>query len=610
MSKYLALEWDEHEIRLAIASGRGSTAVLERAFAAPLPAVAEGQPHSAETVAGVLREALAGESLRRLETLAVVGRPSIELKELSLPPAPDEDMPDMVRFQALRDFTQLSEDTPLDFIPLPGEDQEHRSVLAAAISQELLGEIRSTCDQAGLELKHLVLRPCAAAALLKRHQPAAGQVRMFVDLLGDEVDLTVLDQDTPLLMRTTRLPGDASQPEYCRPVFLEIRRTIAAVQNKLHGRRVEKIWLCGDGPSQQTLAEMAKSELDLPTELFDPFTAFEQSAGMRQRLPDHHSRFAPLLGMLADAVAGERHAIDFLQPRRRPAPKTRQRELAIGIACAAVLLLGFIGWTWWRMESLDSDIALLQKQSAKLDKEIKKNTKVQKEAEALNKWLAGDIPWLDEIYKLATRGPKAEDAMLTAIKAEVDTKGGASRGKLTLDMLAKNASAVEKQLRSLYPETVRNGPVTKDDEKSKLYNWKFKTESKIVRESTATAKKGPAAKAGVKSGANTTKPGSEAEKSKAPDSDNKAVAPPAATGPIENRADRAKTETAPATAGNPSSKEAAPAANAAAPTTTTPISATPSATPAAQPAGEPPTTIEFTPATVAPAGAASEKNGG
>jgi hypothetical protein len=53
---------------------------------------------------------------------------------------------------------------------------------------------------------------------------------------------------------------------------------------------------------------------------------------MRQRLPEHHSRFAPLLGMLADAVAGERHAIDFLQPRRRPAAKSHQRELAIGIA--------------------------------------------------------------------------------------------------------------------------------------------------------------------------------------------------------------------------------------------------------------------------------------
>ena len=35
------------------------------------------------------------------------------------------------KFQALRDFTQLSEDTPLDFIPRPGDSPEHRSVLAA-----------------------------------------------------------------------------------------------------------------------------------------------------------------------------------------------------------------------------------------------------------------------------------------------------------------------------------------------------------------------------------------------------------------------------------------------------------------------------------------------
>jgi hypothetical protein len=235
---------------------------------------------------------------------------------------------------------------------------------------------------------------------LKRHQPASDQVRMFVDLLGDEVDLTVLDQDTPLLMRTTRLPGDAAEPEYCRPVFLEIRRTIAAVQNKLHGRRVAKIWLCGDGPSQQSLAEMAKSELDLPTELFDPFTAFELSGELKQRLPDHHSRYAPLLGMLSDAVAGDRHAIDFLQPRRRPVPKTRQREMAIGIACAAVLLLGFLGWTWWRMDSMDRDIAQLQSRYGSLDKQIKKHKTVKSDAEELNKWLDRDINWLDELHRL------------------------------------------------------------------------------------------------------------------------------------------------------------------------------------------------------------------
>ncbi|MEX2142842.1 MAG: hypothetical protein WD894_26535 [Pirellulales bacterium] len=576
MPKYLALEWDEHEMRLAIASGRGSTAVLEKAFAVPLPAVADGQTQPAATVAAALRQALAGESLRRVETLAVVGRPSIELKELSLPPAPDEDLPDMVRFQALRDFTQLSEDTPLDFIALPGEDQEHRSVLAAAISQELLGEIRSTCEQAGLELKHLVLRPCAAAALLKRHQAAAGQVRMFVDLLRDEVDLTVLDQDTPLLMRTTRLPGDASQPEFCRPVFLEIRRTIAAVQNKLHGRRVEKIWLCGDGPSQQTLSEMVKSELDLPTELFDPFTAFELSGTLRQRLPEHHSRFAPLLGMLADAVAGDRHSIDFLQPRRRPAPKTRQRELAIAIACAAVLLLGFIGWTWWRMELLDGDIAQRQQEKASLEKKVKDNAKVEKEAKELNTWLAKDIPWLDAIQRLSTEGPKGEDAMIVGLKAEAEKTGG---GTLTLEVLATLPTKAPDQIRKVFPYTESAG-YTKSDGKVKRYGYKQKIESRLNREMLAAKAKAPASKAGVKPGSTKTKDGKAVKEPSRPQQGEKAASQPVTSTAPEVKGAESKVDTTPSTSENAPSPSPAGALPVASPPESKQTPAPASATPA------------------------------
>jgi Tfp pilus assembly PilM family ATPase len=493
MSKFLALEWDEHEIRVAIAGQRGGTAVLERAFAAPLPPAAD-KPHDAAMVAGVLREALAGESLRKVETLAVVGRTSIELKEMSLPPAPDEELPDMVRFQALRDFTQMSDDTPLDFIPLPGDDAEHKTVLAAAISNELLSEIRATCEQAGLTLNHLVLRPCASASLLQRHHPAAGQVRMFVDLLGDEVDLTVIDQDTPLLMRTTRLPGDASQPEYCRPLFLEIRRTIASVQNKLHGRRVEKIWLCGDGPSQQTLAEMVKSELDLPTELFDPFAQFEQAGGIRDRLPAHHSRFAPVLGLLADAASGSRHSLDFLDPRRKPVPKTRRREIAIATACAAALILMFIGWTWWRLRNMDNEITALSQRRSKLDAEVKKNKQAEKDAVELNSWLAGDVPWLDVLYRLSKDGPKAEDAMLTGLKADVDAKGGA---KMALDVFAKSSTKFGQELRAIYPKTQLDAILNND--KVKRYPKKFKADLKIDEEAVDATKKQPTVKAEAKS---------------------------------------------------------------------------------------------------------------
>jgi Tfp pilus assembly PilM family ATPase len=523
MSKFLALEWDEHEMRVAIASQRGRTAVLERVFATPLPP-ADDKPHDASAIAGVLREALVGESLRKVETLAVVGRTSIELKEMSLPPAPDDEVPDMVRFQALRDFTQMSDDTPLDFIPLPGEDAEHKTVLAAAISNELLSEIRATCEQAGLNLDHLVLRPCASASLLQRHHPAAGQVRMFVDLLGDEVDLTVIDQDTPLLMRTTRLPGDASQPEYCRPLFLEIRRTIASVQNKLHGRRVEKIWLCGDGPSQQTLSEMVKSELDLPTELFDPFAQFEQAGGMRDRLPAHHSRFAPVLGLLADAAAGSRHALDFLDPRRRPVPKTRRREIALATACAATLILMFIGWTWWRLRTMDNEITALSQRRSKLNSEVQKNKQAEKDADELNRWLAGDVPWLDVIYRLSKEGPTAEHAMLTGLKADVDTKAGGAT--MALDVYATDSTKVGRELSQVYSKTELDSIL--GNEKVKRYPFKFKADMTIDEVAVAATKKQPTGKDDAKSSSEKsdknakkegdTKPANEKTPEKTPES--------------------------------------------------------------------------------------------
>lgn len=573
MSKFLALEWDEHEVRVAIASQRGATAMLERAFAAPLPA-ADDKPHDAALIAGVLREALAGESLRKVETLAVVGRTSIELKEMSLPPAPDDELPDMVRFQALRDFTQMSDDTPLDFIPLPGDDAEHKTVLAAAISNELLSEIRSTCEQAGLNLNHLVLRPCASASLLQRHHPAAGQVRMFVDLLGDEVDLTVIDQDTPLLMRTTRLPGDASQPEYCRPLFLEIRRTIASVQNKLHGRRVEKIWLCGDGPSQQTLSEMVKSELDLPTELFDPFAQFEQAGGVRDRLPAHHSRFAPVLGLLADAAAGSRHALDFLDPRRRPVPKTRRREIALATACVSTLILMFIGWTWWRLRTLDNEITALSQERSKLDSEVKKNKPAEKDAVELNTWLAGDVPWLDVLYRLSKEGPKAEDAMLTGLKADVDTKGSA---KMALDVYATSSTKVGRELRAVYPKTQLDAIL--NNEKVKRYPKKFKADLKIDEEAVDATKKQPTVKADAKSSTGksdkSAKKEGESKPAKENTSDQKSQSTQAADGKA-TATDASNKTGAPSTA--PKSGDAK--ADAAAPADSTPDSKTvPSAVP-------------------------------
>jgi Tfp pilus assembly PilM family ATPase len=584
MSKLLAVEWDEHEIRLAIASSRGGVAVLEKAFSVRLPPSPDGKPVDRTTIGNALRAAVSGEALRKAETLAVVGRPSIELKDLTLPPAPDEELPDMVRFQAMRDFTQLQDDWPLDFIPLSGSAEESHQVLAAAISPETLGEARAICEQADLDLKHLVLRPCASASLLARHRPGPSRIRLLVDMLGDEVDLTVLNDDRPIFMRTARLAGDSASQEQFRAVLMEIRRTIAAMQNRLHGRRVDEVHLCGDGPHQTTLAERIETELDLPTELFDPFANFEGARAIERKLPEHRSRFVPLLGMLADAGASERQAIDFINPRRRPAAKSYRREMLLGAALAAVLLLSFAGFTWLWTSSLDSDIQQLAGKGTNLDREIEKGKKVQREVAEIEKWMAGDVVWLDMLYRISTKAPKAQDAMLTGLTATTNNQGAVLKleGAVRTHEQFKN---LEKQLRA---EKVHIAPGEVDqDVKSTKYPLTFKSDVLITPQMAKASREVAKAQRGAAGAKISKEPPADSakkvEEKTSPPADSSAVKKDSADAKAEVKEASAETksapaETKPAEVVTPSS--AAPAQNQPAPAPAVAPAATPSPAPA------------------------------
>ncbi|MDZ4820551.1 MAG: hypothetical protein SGJ20_16420 [Planctomycetota bacterium] len=473
MAKFLAVEWDNKEIRLVIARQRGNEAVLEQAKTIPLA----NSSGTAQSITKLLQDALNDQQLKRLECLATVGRPDIELKDLSLPPAPDHELPDMVRFQALRDFTHLGDDWPIDFIPLPGSAEEQRSVMTGAISPTVLAEITQVFTAVDLKLQHLVLRPCAAASLLARRRPQHSQVRMLVDMLGDEVDLTVLVGDTPIFMRTARLPADSRHSESARPLIGEIRRTIAAVHNRLHDRRVEAVVLCGNGLIEQSLSEQIRQEINLPVELFDPFAEFGLEGGLERKLPADRSRFVPLLGLIAGAAAQSRHDMDFLDPRRPPVPRNYRRELAAAAALVGVLLLAFIGWTWWSLSELDAQILATNDASKQLDAKIKQVDQLQKEMGDIEKWMSGDIAWLDVLHDVSTNAPKAQEAMLRSLNGRSSDKSG---GTITLEgMLSKQESfsALEQRMRDNYRQgTVREINRTSPSER---YPWNFKADMAI-----------------------------------------------------------------------------------------------------------------------------------
>src|SRR6185369_11997106 len=381
MSRLIALEWDAKEARVAIGRKRsGGGVVIDQAFAVALPQRDDGSTAEPD-VGASLAKVLSDHGVSRSEAIVAVGRANIELRFLSTPPVPAEELPDIVRFQAVRQFTTLGDDWPLDFVPLAPNADGGMNVLAAAIAPDLLKQIQKDCATAGITIGRLVLRPFAAAALLKG-SAEDGKCRMIVDLLRDEADLTVLIGSQVIFPRTVRLPT-AEGEVLARALLAEGRRTMIAAQNQLGGRRVEEVVIFGDGQHHASLKQLLEKELSLTVRLVDPFEHVEW-ADTKAKRPEYPGTFAPLVGLMLDEASGTAPTIDFLHIRKKAAPPNqRRRFVAIAAAIAAVLLLGFFVMQW-QLWTMDRELDTLRTKRYKQDKMAKESAKPIKDAEALD----------------------------------------------------------------------------------------------------------------------------------------------------------------------------------------------------------------------------------
>jgi len=455
MPRFLALEWNDTEARVAVASSRGGRVALEHAFAVDLRPEQTGAEVQPADVERRIAAACAARRLSRISALVAIGHGDVELRRLSLPPAPDEELPDLVRFQATREFNTLGEDWPLDFLPIGDDPEQPRTVLAAAASPEIVETNQATCQAAGLKLGRLVLRPCATASLVShRKRPKPEQVRLLVELLEDEADLTVTIAERVVFLRRARLHGNPlSGTEAAEALVSEVRRTLVAAQNQLHGQRVDSIWLCGATPEHVTLADSIRDQFPVSLELFDPFDGLDLEGDLRRGMPEHPDRFAPLLGMLVDELEGAGHALDLLHPRRPPQPPSHRDKYALaGMAVAALVLL-LLGLTWFQSGQLNKEIARLKGELTRasalsktlgyegrvgLDDMVEEVQEKQKMVEEIEKWTGTTVGWLDELRWLSEKVPDAQDAMITQLTLSISP----GKTEMTLDGRARSAEAV------------------------------------------------------------------------------------------------------------------------------------------------------------------------
>jgi Tfp pilus assembly PilM family ATPase len=467
MSRLLALEWDTREARLVVGRTVGRSLTVEAAFAVALDS------SQGESLREQLAATVASRGLGRGEWLVAVPRSRTELRVLQVPPVPDDELPDVVRFQAVRQFSALAEDAPLDFVRLDGVQASQVRVLAASLAPQVLDDVRAQCTACHGTPQRLVLRPFASASLFRRSNQDP-QCRLLVEMLAEEADLTVLVRGQAVLVRSVRLPSD----DPATPLVGEIRRTIVAAQNQVGEETVRVVTLVGDPQRLAPLQSKLSEQLGLQIDVFDPFAAVKVAPENMPALPEHRGRYAALLGMLCDEAEGKPHGIDFLNPRRRPTQANQRVRYAVlgGVAatCAIVLLVMITTY----MGRLDANLQGLRTRSRELDDQVKMAQKVKADVAEIDKFVVGDVNWLDELYRMSAVAPSAKDAIVEQASFNSIPSGG---GQILLEGYVRTPDVIrvlEEALRS--PQHQVTGTGAQRVDRRQDLPWEFKERINVL----------------------------------------------------------------------------------------------------------------------------------
>ena len=471
MQRLLAIDCDPREICLILATAVGDRVTLEGIETISLTRAADEVPFTSEEVGKQLQAALAKQKRSGAKILIGVDRNSVESFEFNVPPASDGELPELVQTQVTMESPNAVDEGVIDFIPTPGPATEPRQITAAALSRAEISRITSICSVAGITPDRMLMRSYATAALFLRQHSSRKGNSLLVNVIGDEVDLIVVDQTRPLFFRTVRLPGTLGNESAETRLLHEIRRTLLiAPQSATVAQSIEAVFIVGNSPDHDRIVRQFAEESAIKTEILDPLASFLTGSEWKAAST---GRLVPLLGMLVEETHGGHHSIDFLHPRRPPKPPNRKRQLAIALTAIALVGGGLGYYLWDLFTTADAEVKQLADELSDLEGLVKKTAEKKKIIDAIDDWNTNSVVWLDEIRDLSSRFPSGQDLVLQRLTMSPARGGKAS---IAFQGLAREPNVVtrmEATLRDSRHEV--QTPRVDERVQDKSYTWNFET---------------------------------------------------------------------------------------------------------------------------------------
>jgi hypothetical protein len=390
VSRYLAIDWNPPQLHvLEVDSAKGHA----RAMQALAVAIEEDlTPASAERVGKKLRDALKAADIAPAPALWTIGRDRIVLKELTIPAAPLNEEPAIVRFQVAKESTEPMADAVIDYTyAAPPVPNQPRKVLAVLVRKSVIQAINAACATAGLKVKAITPRAFAASGLLSRKGPATSTQAVLLPTGGGAEFLVFRGSD---LAWARTFPPAAN-------LTAEVRRTL--------------LLLAGQNPDLGEVARvLAPPSLNLgpvpvPVEPLDPWLPTDKK-------PEPAEAYLGPLG-LAEACR-RKLAINLAAPKEPTASVDhgkRNRTAALigaGVLVPVLLLFGVV--TVAKQRGKIQELTLEKEQ---LDQDWTKFEQVRADVNGLKDWEQTSVSWIDELYDIAARFPHEQGLRISQVSA-------------------------------------------------------------------------------------------------------------------------------------------------------------------------------------------------
>lgn len=472
MPRYLAIDADARGLTVAAGSVRGGAIQLEQALV--LPDAGPLVPSSAAALGQRVAELLKSAGLAPAPVLFSIGRDRVVMKEIKHPPSPPQDEPAIVRFQAMKEFTESPDDGVIDYVPVGSDLSGERRSTVAYLNRELLIAIRTLCESAGLKVAAIAPRPYAAAAAAAR-AVTTGAIPV-PDAVDAAIAVLTLDETSGEFavvkngaLRMTR-PVSAIAMANEAALVGELKRNLAVYSAQSGGDAIQAVYLAEAETGLTGWSGRLGASLPVPVFPFDPLAGTPATDRVP---PKQRGRYTGVVGLLANQAKFGPPAMNFAQPRQPKAVVDPNRNRNAIIALLGLVILGGLAFGGFILvQNSNAQTTALRRQLEDAKKQIEELEPNAKRLAAAEEFEKRSITWIDEMYDLAVLFPDINKMKLTSfvgtaipppttkdkLKAANAPKAGGKAAlvpvaKVRLQVASENATFPEELVRALARES-------------------------------------------------------------------------------------------------------------------------------------------------------------